>query len=488
MARWLLAGAAVLGWAASAPAQEGLWEVYHDAGVRAQMRGFAADAEKLLKTALEAADKAGPSFLGPVQSLDALAALYAEQNRRPEAEAQLQRALAVTEKALGAESLAAAARCEKLGAFLMQDERDGPVRAEPHYRRALGLYGKEPGLDAVSGSGMALFTCYLFQDKLTEAEQTARWCLAVASRRPGPDAARAQAVCQRCLGEVHYRRRQDAEAEEAYRRGLQIAEREFGPDDVSLLWILYRFGDLQWLGLGRAAQAEPLYRRALAIADKGGPAYQGNATEFRVSLAAVCNAQGKTAEALALAERFRADVDQLPPMSRPGDKMNLALLLARAARLHADLGRQADADALGKRALDLMEQTPDGPFRNLGGVCRDLADVRLAQNKPAEAEAQAKRALEADRKHYGDRDEAGVLGADLVRLARLARLRGQDAEAERLAREAVAAGERARGMARTDLRAIFDEYQTLLQKLGRADEARKLEARAAELKLPPKAR
>jgi tetratricopeptide (TPR) repeat protein len=132
--------------------------------------------------------------------------------------------------------------------------------------------------------------------------------------------------------------------------------------------------------------------------------------------------------------------------------------------------------------LSLIEQVPEGPYRNLGGVCRGLADVAFAQNKPAEAAALAQRALESDRQRDGDGQ--GTVGADLGRLARAARLRGQDADAEKLLKQALdCVG--GRGLTRPEMRRIYDDYEALLQKLGRTDEARKLEARAVELKLPP---
>jgi hypothetical protein len=65
-------------------------------------------------------------------------------------------------------------------------------------------------------------------------------------------------------------------------------------------------------------------------------------------------------------------------------------------------------------------------------------------------------------------------------------MRSQDAEAERLCRQALPIAEREIGITRPEVREVVDEYEALLRKLNRAAEAQQLEARAiSELKLPP---
>jgi tetratricopeptide (TPR) repeat protein len=482
MARWLLA-AGLLGMVtARAPAQEALWEIYHDAGSRAQLRGFPAEAERLYKSALDALAKAPPS-LSKARTLDSLASLYAEQNRKQEAEEQLKEALAVTEQVMGKDSGPAIDCCLKLGLLYLKDQpRIG--LGEPYLNRALAARGKDPGLDVIAGPAGALFTCYLFQNKLDRAEQIIRWCLTVVESKPGPHQAEALSSCLGSLAMVHYKRKQDAEAEADFRRAIEAVEKAAGPSDPALLWILYRAGDFYELLLGRHAQAEALYRRALAIAEKGGEGLKGKQCEFLLAVGGSLHAQGKDAEAAPYYRRFLEAVDKLPPLNDT-DKRNIALMLLKAARFDLDGGRAAAAEALTARARKLMDEVPVPVASDQGSVRRGLADCCLAQGKATEAETFARQAREADEKELGG--EHGYVALDLIRLARAARERSQNAEAEKLCKQALAIGEKENGIGRPEVREVVDEYAALLRKLNRGDEVKQLEARAAALRLPPSA-
>jgi tetratricopeptide (TPR) repeat protein len=482
MARWLLAVGLVLGGATAVPAQEALWEIYHEAAARARDRGFPAEAEKLWKSALDAADKVTPPPPGLVMTLDNLAVLYIEQDRRPEAAEALLKALALVEKATP-ESRGVADRCQKLAEFYQQDEATGGPLAEPYWRRALTLRGKETDLMAVAaGPAFGLYTCYLFQNKLDEAEQILRWCLSVADQQDAKNRASMRSVCLHSQAMIHYKRGKDAEAEAAYAQALQGMEKVCGTEEVALLWTLFRYANFYEM-VGRPAQAEPYYRRELAIAEKQGDRMLGKQAECLVSLAHSSQDQGKAKEAKEWLDRGVAAIDRLTgqPLSA-ADKDKLGALLVRAAEVTSAQARHADAEALGKRAVDLTAQVPHSEQH--GAACRALADCYLAQNKLNEAEAQLRHALEIDQKYWGANSYS--VAFDLARLAHVARARNQDAEAEKLCKQALAASDHGTGITtRPYLREIYDEYETLLKKLNRADELKKLEARAAELHLPP---
>jgi tetratricopeptide (TPR) repeat protein len=479
MARWLLA-MAWLALATTAPAQEALWEIYHDAGSRAQLRGFPADAERLYRSALDAAAKA-PPFMALARTHEGLAGLYIEQDRKDEAEEQVKQMLAVTEKVHGAASPTTLDCCQKVGEFYLRLDYH-LERAEPYLRRVLEARAKEADVNVIAGPGLTLYTCYLFQNKLDDAEKIIRWCISIAESKPGPNQANSIAGCLHGLAVVQVKRKQDDEAMATACHALEVMEKARGANDTDILWVLYRTGDLHYQLLGRPALAEPYYRRALDITEKAGDAFKGKRGEFLLAIGDVLHAQGKHTEAVPFFERFLNVMDNLPVQSDE-DKRNLSLMLLKVARFHLDLGHAAEAEGLTRRAQALMNEVAPGPGRDTGSVYRRLAECCLARNQATEAETLARRALEAHEKRFGPIH--GQVAIDLSLLARIARLRNQDAEAEKCCKQAVDIGVKEISLGRPDMRAIVDEYEVLLRKQNRAEEAKQMEARAASLRLPP---
>ncbi len=481
MMRWLVAVVLIVVSGAVAHGQEPLWEVYNDAGMRALNRGFPADAEKLWKSALEIAEKSNLKDGPQIQTLDALASLYRELGKRAEAITLLQKSLDLTEKNSGAESLAVGQRCQKLGEFLMEDA-GGDAKAEPYFKRSLAIGGKEPDLQTVAGPGFSLYNCYLSQNKLPEAEHVIRWCLGIAEKKGESGARNPVAPCLHGLATVQIKRKQDAEAEATFREALIRQEKESGPESPAVMWGLFRTGDFYATMLGRPAQAEPFYRRALAIAELQGDGGIGKRAECALMLADICQALQKDKEARAFQERCVTLCNKFPTLITEADKRNFALMLLKVARVSIYLNNFAEAEVLCKRAQALMESVPSGRL-DIGAAYRGLADCYLGQNKIAEGEGFATKALAADEARFGKAH--GYVALDLSRLAHVARLKNIDAEADRLSQQSVKIGEMEIGIYRPDVREVFDEYRALLQKKNKMEAINQLEARAAALHLPP---
>lgn len=484
MARWLLAGWLMLLGAQTASAQQGLWEVYHDAGGSAQRRGYLADAEKLWQTGLDAAAKDGPKAIYQAATLDNLAALYVDQGRMADAERTLKRILELNETALGKDSAAVAGCCIRLGEFYQQQFGNRDADAEPYLRRAMAIQSKEPNLATVYGPGIALFQCLLFQNKLADAETTIRDCLTIVEKNPGPIEANARAACLHGLAMIHYKRKQDAEAVDAYRRALEGLEKTFGPDDPAMLWSLYHVGNFYHALLGNSTQAEYFYVKALAIAEKAGGTSAGQASQILLALGQIYHGRRQDEQAKNCFARALDLADKLPAEASPADRLGVAAMRLLPLQFYLDQGKFAEAEALCKKSLAEVEEVKGVPKRDLGRCYRGLADCYLAQNKLPEAEPYARKAAEADEKCLGPAH--GFIALDLCRQARVARLRNQDAEAERLCRQALPIAEREMGITRLEVREVVDEYQALLRKMNRAAEAQQLETRAVtDLKLPP---
>ncbi len=139
--RWLLVGLVCLAlWPAHASAQGGLWETYMAPGAKAyeqamatdlnnlallyQAQGRYAEAEPLYKRALAIREKAlGAEHPDVAQSLNNLAALYHDQGRYAEAEPLYERSLAIREKVLGPEHPYTARSLENYAALLSKTGR-----------------------------------------------------------------------------------------------------------------------------------------------------------------------------------------------------------------------------------------------------------------------------------------------------------------------------------------------------------------------------
>jgi hypothetical protein len=487
MTRWLLAGCLTLLGTTTALAQQRLWEVYHDAGGSAHRRGYDADAEKLWKTALEAAAKDGPKVHYQVATLENLVGMYLEQDRLADAEALLKKIIEVSEATLGKDASAVAGYYAKLGEFYQTQFANRDADAEPNLRHALDILAKEQSLASVYGPGVGLFQCQLFQNKLTEAEATLKWCLATVDKNPGPLQASARAACLHGMAMIHYKRKQDAEAEADYQRALEGLEKTRGPEDPAMLWSLYHAGNYYHALLGRSDQVpEFYYARALAIAKKSGQATSGQTSQVLLALGQIYHARKLDDQARPCFEEALKAADNLPDDASPGDKVGVAVLRLQVARFYIDQGKLADAEAMGKKSLTQVDEVKGAPKKELGRCYRGLTDCAIAQNKLAEADSYAHKALEADQKWLGPAH--GYQALDMCRLARVARLRNQDAEAERLCQQALPIAQREIGITRPEVREVVDEYEALLRKTNRAAEAQQLETRAVgEFKLPPPA-
>ena len=131
--------------AASAEAQNSLWETYNDSGEQAFEAGEYAKAQKLFESALKEAEGFGPSDPRLATSLNNLALLYATQGKYDQAEPLYKRSLAIREKALGPHHPDVAASLNNVAElYRAQGKYD---QAEPLYQRSLASWEKALGPD-----------------------------------------------------------------------------------------------------------------------------------------------------------------------------------------------------------------------------------------------------------------------------------------------------------------------------------------------------
>src|SRR3972149_6361581 len=139
-----LAGVLVLAlWPGAAVAQSGAWETTMAAGMSAHQGGHYAEAEEKFSAALKEAEAFGPEDPRLAAIPNTRPPLPAPGAQPAGAEPLSRQALAIREKALGAEHADVAASLENLGSIYAAQGQY--ARAEPLLRRALGIREKTLG-------------------------------------------------------------------------------------------------------------------------------------------------------------------------------------------------------------------------------------------------------------------------------------------------------------------------------------------------------
>ncbi|MFD0579972.1 tetratricopeptide repeat protein [Dactylosporangium darangshiense] len=364
-----------------------------------------------------------------------------------------------------------------LGQHATFEDSQGRYRqALPHKQRALAITETALGPDhpdtALRLDNLAVSLRAL--GRADEAEALRRRALAITETTLGPDhpdtALRLDnlAVTLRALGRAY-------EAEPLQRRALAITETTLGPDHPDTATRLANLAASLW-ALGRAYEAEPLERRALAITETTlGPDHPSTALRLD-NLAVTLRDLGRADEAEPLQRRALAITETTLGPDHPDTATRLANL---AASLR-DLGRADEAEPLLRRALTITETTvgPDHPdtaakLNNLAVTLRDLGRVD-------EAEPLQRRALAITETTLGpDHPDTATRLANLaVSLWDL----GRADEAEPLQRRALTITETTLGPDHPDTALRLDNLAVTLRDLGRAEEAEPLEHRAAAIR------
>jgi len=237
------------------------------AGYYLQERAQYAEAEPLHKRALAIYERAlGAEHPYTASGLNNLAALYDSQGRCEEAELLLKRALAIYERALGAEHPYTATSLNNLATLYYSQGRY--EEAEPLYKGTLAIREKALGTKhpytATSLNNLAAL--YYSQGRYEEAEPLLKRALAICEKALGTKHPYT-ATSLNNLAALYYSQRRYKRAERLLKRALAIREKALGaehPDTASSLNNLAALYDSQ----EKYEEAEPLYKRALAICEK----------------------------------------------------------------------------------------------------------------------------------------------------------------------------------------------------------------------------
>ncbi len=328
--------------------------------------------------------------------LDALGQIHQNLGQYEQAEALLERGLALRRRHLEPAHADLAGSLRHLGRLLRL--RGRYARAESLYVEALAVYRALPGEQrpaiAATLEDLAFLMPYLARN--AESERYYRAALATFVAALGPHSADARRVELRIVATL--RRLGRYEEAEAMARDL-IARRRgaLGNDHPDVALALVQLADILGEDLGRPAEAVQAYREAIAIESRTLPPDDPAILHPKGNLAWQLVRRGELAEAERLNRENLAFSLRLNGPDHPdvaGRLGGLADVLERQRRFPEAHRLRMDAFAVAERALG-----PDHP--GLGGYLSGLADHYAARQEYAEAERWARRALELRLEPHG---------------------------------------------------------------------------------------
>jgi CHAT domain-containing protein/Tfp pilus assembly protein PilF len=174
-------------------------------------------------------------------------------------------------------------------------------------------------------------------------------------------------------------------------------------------------------------------------------------------------AAGKYSEAIPLAEAMLTKVEKGPPSK------NLAGALNNLAQLYGEVGRDAEAEPMFKRAIAIMEKVVGLEAVDMAIELNNLAALYQRQQRYAEAEPLFKRALALSERSLPPNHPD--IGRALNNLATNYEKQDRHAESEPLMRRALALYEKAAGLESPAVAIVLDNLGQIVKADGRFDEA-----------------
>lgn len=439
----------------------------------APMSALPATVEQLQAILDQTIQEDGPEHANVADVLNALALQLYRQGQYAQALTQLQRALAIREKALGPDHPDVATSLNNLAS--LHKAQGQYAEALPLYRRSLTIWEKALGPDHpdVATSLNNLAALYQAQGQYAEALLLCQRSLAILEKALGDGDPRVAGSLSN-LAMVYKIQGRYAQALPLYQRALAILEKARGPDHPDVATVLNNLAAL-YQAQGQYAQALPRFQQALAIREKAfGPDHPDVAVSLN-ALAALYEAQGQDAQALPLYQRAQGIWEQ----SFGPDHPLVATGLNNIALLHQIQGRYVQALPLLQRALAIWEKVLGPAHPDVASSLDNLAQLHQAQGQYAQALPLMQRALAIREKALGpDHPDVAI---SLNNLALLYKSQRQYAEALPLYQRALTIWEKAQGHDHLDVAFSLNNLARLEQELGHADKALELSRRAVRI-------
>jgi CHAT domain-containing protein/Tfp pilus assembly protein PilF len=311
------------------------------------------------------------------------------------AEQLLKATLATHEKASGPESLAVAGAASSLGK--LYQERGRYTLAEPLLLRAKGIWERKVGPDnpLIAARIGELGRLRARMGDYDRAEALLRQTLALYRKAHGPDHPEA-ALTLLNLGSVYADRGDIVRAEEHQRQALGAWEKSMGPEDETVAIALSNLAAL-YLDGANPDRAEPLLMRGRAIYDKLGKTDTPAACSLLVNIGKLYEERGEFERAEPFLQRALATWERA---YGPGDP-HVADGLNALAVNHLQRGEFDRAEPLLRRSLSIKEATLGPEHPDVAGTLTNLGTLLDGKQDHAQAEALHERAIRILEKAFG---------------------------------------------------------------------------------------
>jgi len=173
---------------------------------------------------------------------------------------------------------------------------------------------------------------------------------------------------------------------------------------------------------------------------------------------------GKYADAIALAQAMASELEKSQPNSR-----NHAGALNNLAQLYGEVGRDAEAEPLYRRAIAIMEKAGVADSADIAPELTNLAALYQRQGRYDEAEPLFKRALALWERAHGPNHPD--VGKALNNLATVYEREDRHADAEPLLRRALAIYQKAAGPENPAVATVLDNIGQVVKSAGRYADA-----------------
>jgi CHAT domain-containing protein/Tfp pilus assembly protein PilF len=287
-----------------------------------------------------------------LRSSNILSAALARLERRAEASAAAERALAIGTQAFGPDDVRVSGVLSALGDLARDQENYKD--AERYFERALTAQKNSPLASPfeVAGSMDSLGDVYGLEGRFDDGERMLNQSLQLMEQTYGPSV-QGQVNYQKMLNDLGNLLKDAGrfpEAEKAFRRALAAGRATQGEDHPN---VAATMGNLATVleGESRLTEAEDLYKRTLAVYEKIFGSNHAITAIGLNNLANVYSAQGRFQDAAGLQQRVLAIHEKVfgPESSDVGRSLN------NLANSYADLGKKDEAFPLYERALRIME-------------------------------------------------------------------------------------------------------------------------------------
>jgi tetratricopeptide (TPR) repeat protein len=273
------------------------WRLLEHAGCYLRERGQYSQAEALLERALALCEQVqGPGHLDTAALLSSLQWLYHLQGRYDQAEPLMRQALKIREKALGPQHPTTADAYNDLAFLLVAQGKY--EQAESLYQRALLIMEQVFGPKHRETAELLnnLGELYQAQRKYEHAESLYQRAILIMEQASGPEHPNV-AISLTCLAYLYMEQGKYQQAESLHQRALTIFTQTVGPNHPYIGRVLNNLGEL-YQAQDKHEQAESLYQQALAIYELTLGRHHPHVRQTFNKLASLYNSQGKDEQQL----------------------------------------------------------------------------------------------------------------------------------------------------------------------------------------------